>query len=279
MIHPDRIIRLRDFATTVTSYRGQAVKPATRKRKTLASELQLLLDTQVGERDGLAPFVKKYPQVLKLALLRYEGGVVRGIPEFKFGNELQADFVFLTAFSGGFIVKFVELESSTDRILNKDGRMSARFNHAYSQIQSWKEYVQHRIKGTALGIELERQFCEKEVLYPSLRGTNPFDNTSRYPLSNPDCMLAFEYAIVIGRRASLSTAEIARKGSLWPEHTEVVSWDRLLDAAHSFLPNGKPAPEPPYSPPSPEELALIKEFFTKKGAALPTWLTPSPKSH
>ena len=82
-------------------------------------------------------------------------------------------------------------------------------------------------------------------------------------------MLVFEYAIVIGRRATLRAAEIARKGSLWPEHIEVVSWDRLLDAAQSFLPNGKPAPEPPYSPPSPEELELIKEFFAGKGNGLP----------
>lgn len=165
----------------------------------------------MGERAGLAPFVKKYPQVLKQALLSGEGSLVRGIAEFKFGNELQADFVFLTAFSGGFIVKFVELESSTDKILNKDGSMSARFNHAYSQIQSWKEYVQHRLKGTMLGIELERQFREKEILYPSLRGTNPFDNSNYFTLSHPDCMLLFEYAIVIGSRATLSTAEIARK--------------------------------------------------------------------
>lgn len=76
---------------------------------TLAHKLQKLHDEKIGERAGLAPFVKKYPQVLKRALLRYEGGMVRGISEFKFGNELQADFVFLTAFSGGFIVKFVEL--------------------------------------------------------------------------------------------------------------------------------------------------------------------------
>ena len=238
--------------------------------KTLAHKLQKLLDEKIGERAGLAPFVKKYPQVLKRALLRYEGGMVRGISEFKFGNELQADFVFLTAFSGGFIVKFVELESSTDRILNKSGAMSARFNHAYSQIQSWKEYVQHRIKGTALGLELERQFCEKEVLDPTLRGTNPFGNTSRYPLSNPDCMLVFEYAIVIGRRASLSTAEIARKGILWPEHTEVLSWDRLLDAAQEFLPNGKPSPKAPYSQLRPEELVLMKDVFANKGSVLPT---------
>lgn len=253
-------------------------RKAASTRKTLATKLQALLDAGVGERDGLAPFVKKFPQVLKQALLAGEGGLVRGIAEFKFGNELQADFVFLTAFSGGSIVKFVELESSTDKILNEDGRMSARFNHAYSQIQSWKEYVQHRIKGTSLGIELERQFREKEVLDPSLRGTNPFDNTNHFPLTHPDCMLLFEYAIVIGRRATLSAAEIARKGSLWPEHTEVVSWDRLVDSAKEFLPSGKPVPEPPYSPPSPEELALMREFFAMIGSALPTWLTLPPES-
>lgn len=223
--------------------------------KTLANVLQKLLDEKVGERAGLAPFVKEYPQVLKHALLGQGNDLVRGIAEFKFGNELQADFVFLTAFSGGFIVKFVELESSTDRILTKDGRMSARFNHAYCQIQSWKEYVQHRLKGVQLGIELERQFREKEVLYKSLRGTNPFDNSDHFPLSHPDCMLLFEYAIVIGRRPTLNAAEIARKGTLWAEHTAIISWDRIVEAASGFHSNGKPKPPEPYNPPTPEDEA------------------------
>jgi hypothetical protein len=241
-------------------------KPKQSHPKTLAAELQKLLDEKIGEREGLAPFVKKYPQVLKRALLGEGSDLVRGIAEFKFGNELQADFVFLSAFSGGFIVQFVELESSTDNILNKNGRMSARFNHAYSQIQSWQEYVQHRTKGVTLGIELERQFCAKELLYPSLRGTKPFDNTAHFPLSNPDCMLLFEYAIVIGRRATLSGAEVARKGSLWPTHTKVVSWDRVVDTARLFLPSGKELPPEPYIPPTLEEEAAMSEaleFFKK----------------
>ncbi|MEZ5384205.1 MAG: DUF4263 domain-containing protein [Prosthecobacter sp.] len=208
----------------------------------MADKLQKLLDEKIGEREGLAPFVKKYPQVLKTALLRYEGGWVRGIAEFKFGNELQADFVFLTAFSGGFIIKFVELESSIDKILNLKGTMSAKFNHAYCQVQSWKEYVQHRAKGVDLGLELERQFREKEILELTRRGSNPLEHTTRYPLSNPDCTLVFQYAIVIGRRESLTTKEIARKGTLSDEQVEVVSWDRLLDAATEFRSNGEKMP-------------------------------------
>lgn len=237
------------------------MKPrANSRRRTLANKLQVLLNAGTGEREGLAPFVKKYPQVLKSALLRCGGEVVRGIAEFKFGNELQADFVFLSSFSSGFFVKFVELESSTDKILNKDGRMSARFNHAYGQILAWKEFVRHRTKGVTLGIELERQFREKETLEPALRGINPFDNTAHFPLTHPSCTLLFEYAIVIGRRASLTAAEAARKGSLWDEHVEIVSWDRLADAALNFLPNGKPMPPMPHDPSDSEEPAPMKEL-------------------
>lgn len=217
-------------------------KPKQSLPNTLADKLQTLLDEKIGEREGLAPFVKNYPQVLKRALMPYEGGLVRGISEFKFGNEFQADFVFLTAFSGGFIIKFVELESSTDKILNVKGKMSARFNHAYCQIQSWKEYVRHRAKGAALALELERQFREKEILEPTKRGSDPIDHTTRYPLSNSDCTLIFQYAIVIGRRENLTTKEIARKGTLSDEQVEVVSWDRLLDAAAGFRSNGDKIP-------------------------------------
>lgn len=248
-------------------------------RKTLANKLQALQDDRIGERDGLAPFVKKYPQVLKRALMRYEGGWVRGISEFKFGNELQADFVFLTAFSGGFIIKFVELKSSTDKILNKNGKMSARFNHAYSQVQSWKEYVQHRAKGADLGLELERQFREKEILDPSSRGMNPIDHTTRFPLTNPDCMLLFEYAIVIGRRETLATAEVARKGTLSSEQLEVVSWDRLVDAASEFLPNGEQRSSRPLKPMTPEEIQMWTQAAKPDRFVWPVWLTPSPKSH
>lgn len=233
-------------------------KPKYRKR-TLADKLQKLLSSGVGERAGLAPFVKSYPQVLKRAVMPYEGAIVRGISEFRFGSELRADFVLLTGFSGGFIVNMIELEPSTVNLLNKNGSMAARFNHAYSQIQRWEEYASHRSKGAAFGLELERQFREREILVPSLRGRNPIDNTARFPLSSVDSHLWLQYTIVIGRRESLTPAEIARKGVLMREQQiEVMSWDRLMDAARGFLPSGKPIP---YVPPTVEDTKELDAFI------------------
>jgi hypothetical protein len=226
------------------------------RRRTLADELQKLLDLKVGERAGLAPFAKQFPQVVSAALTPNEGGLVRGVSEFRFGSELRADFVLLTAFSGGFIIKFVEFEPSTETILKPDGSMTRRFNHAYNQVLSWQEFVRHRAKGSSFGLELERQFREQEILVPRLRGENPFDNTGRYPLSHPHCELWVECAIVIGRRNDLTHPENARKGSLASQQITVVSWDRLVDAARAFLPNGKPFPTR-YTPPT---LAVEKEL-------------------
>jgi hypothetical protein len=227
------------------------------KSRTLAGNLQKLLDAKVGERAGLAPFVKRFPQVLRAAVMPHEGGTVRGVSEFRLGSELRADFVLLKGFSGGFVVTMVELEPATATLLKKDGSMTQRFNHAVSQVQQWKEFIGHRSKGRIVALELERQFREREVLAPWLRGQNPFDNTALFPLSHEECCLYTQYVIVIGRR-SLSVSENARKRTLREGLIEVVSWDRLLDAARCFLPNGKPA--------SPERHKLSKQVDLARSA-------------
>ena len=217
-------------------------------RRTLADTLQKLLDDKVGERDGLAPFVKRHPAVLRDALMPHEWHQVRGVAEFRMGNELKADFVLLIGFSGGFIVNMVELESSTDRLLTKNGEYTRRFNHAYSQVQRWQEYARHPAKAMALKLELERQFREHEALVPWLKGESPIDNTAHYPLNHPESALWLHYTIVIGRRQTLTDAEVARKGTLRQGLIEVVSWDRLLDAAQRYFPKGRKIPLKLYDP-------------------------------
>lgn len=211
-------------------------------RKTLADTLQLLLDSGAGEREMLMPFVKQFPQVIRAALMPTETATVRGIAEFQFGNELRADFVLLQGVSGGFYVKLIEFKSAADRLLNKDGNLRRTFNRACSQIHSWKEYIRNPARGMSLNLELERQFREREILAPGLRGSNPIDNTAKFPLCHVNCQLMLDYAIVIGRH-SRTHAEFARIRTLKDELIDVVSWDRLLGAAYGFSRNGKPVPD------------------------------------
>lgn len=193
----------------------------------LAPELKALIDSATTEREILRWLKQKenawiLPPALKVAPFgKY------AVPEFPFGTDYRADFVVMAPFSGGFDVQFIEMEPPNAPLFTQDGRPAARLAGALTQVRDWKMYVD-RNRDTVLN-ELSK-FAEKEEVLFGRKST--ILDSAGWPLYHPKALINWCYHIVIGRRASLSEEQLAKKAAFYQyERVEVMTYDRLIDAA------------------------------------------------
>ncbi|AHF94125.1 hypothetical protein OPIT5_06075 [Opitutaceae bacterium TAV5] len=153
------------------------------------------------------------------------------ISQFKFGTDFVADFVAFGAFSGACCFHFVELEPPGERLFTQNGVAAKRFNGALAQISAWKIFVEkHREEVLR---ELAKVFSQRELVF-GRKGEEPTDTTGM-PLYDPCQWIVWDYHIVIGRRDSLSKAELGKKSAyLTQAEVDVMTYDRLLDQARAF---------------------------------------------
>jgi len=216
----------------------------------LEKELSLIINRTTGERSVLR-FLAKHPKIVYWAFYRPAGHGTYVVKELPFGSHYKADFVISMASSGMWEVHMIELEPPNDRVINKDGTPSHRFNKAISQIHDWAYYIE---KNRVSFREDLSDWCMKHDLF-GLHGKKrtPCNYTGN-KLRDPDTHIRLYYHIVIGRREHI-TREQRRKMnqiSYRTDHLEVCTYGRLLDIARN-LDKSEANPKEPVSLENTEE--------------------------
>ena len=187
-------------------------------------ELRKAIETSAGER-SVHRELEATPWMMLRLFERSYGGYV--ISHFAFGDEFEADFVVLRAFSGGWHVHFVELEPPSLSPFNKAGDYSPRMNHAAGQIRRWKLFVGRPEKRLYLISQLVRAAQTRELIYRDGRmPTCP----AGWSFDDPRSMHLFCFHVVMGRRQHLDDTLMTRKaGLVQTDGFELITYDRVLE--------------------------------------------------
>src|SRR5438093_12908675 len=92
------------------------------------------LEVSDGERSVHA-FLKRHPQLLVTAF-NYGWNHIFLVPEFQLGAKLRADFVLFGGYSGGWSVRFIELEPVGARLFLYNGTLSHEVLNCIRQISA-----------------------------------------------------------------------------------------------------------------------------------------------
>jgi hypothetical protein len=183
------------------------------------------LEASDGERTVHA-FLKRDPQLLVTAF-NYGWNHIFLVPEFQLGTKLRADFVLFGGYSGGWNVRFIELEPVGARLYLKDGTPSKELRIAMRQISDWREYI--RVHEAHLRDELSRAMVSKNAYQVRHKAV------SRYlekKIRDPHDIIHWYGQIVIGRRDRLSEDEQRRRSrGIDLIDAEIATYDRLVDVA------------------------------------------------
>jgi hypothetical protein len=150
------------------------------------------------------------------------------IPQFQFGPDYRADFVILSLHSGAWNACFIELKSPSARLYLRDGTESRALRTALRQVKDWSRWIERDqsrlVEALHRGVRLAREKGE------SIPENPPGPGLGR--LFDPGTVILTAYAIVIGRRATLSGVDNERRANelQWSRRVEIVTYDRLLSA-------------------------------------------------
>lgn len=186
------------------------------------------LESSDGER-AIHAFLKRNPQLLVTAF-NYGWNHIFLVPEFQLGTTLRADFVLFGGYSGGWSVRFIELEPVGARLYLKNGTPSKALRLAMTQISDWREYI--RVNEAHLRFELSRVMVSKNIYQVRHR------TISRYlekHMRDPQDSVEWHAHIVIGRRKNLTADEQRRRtrGHSFLD-AEIATYDRLIDIAEKL---------------------------------------------
>lgn len=202
------------------------VRPATKGK--LTKEYDKALRSSDGERVA-ADFLKKNPLILFWSFFSMGGHCHYVVPEFGLGKSLRCDFVLIQSHSGGYEVKFIELEPVSDQLFNKNRTPSRRLRIAQKQIHDWQNYIHD--EPASIRYQLAEAVTKFDLLYDG-RGRREPMNFAGCDLRDPKSFIHFHYHIVIGRRSELSkTNRYLKSSHNYFGDIELVSYDRLLDVA------------------------------------------------
>ncbi|WPJ95394.1 DUF4263 domain-containing protein [Coraliomargarita algicola] len=191
-------------------------------------ELKNILDSEDGER-ALCRFIKENPFVLRESL-QFMGHPTRVVEEFPIGNDYRADFVVLAPFSGAFEIKLIEIEPPSSPFFNKNGSLSQRANKALEQVNSWNTYIKKNQKQFLK--DIERYAQEKDLIRDH---TEPMTCSAGWSIHHPRMSLYFSYDIIMGRRASLTDAQLEKKADfLNNNNVALVTSDRLFQGTEKI---------------------------------------------
>lgn len=117
------------------------------------------------------------------------------------GSEFIPDFLLCYRNSRGFNWVLVEIESPTKPPLNKAGRIAVKLNEAQGQISDWRIWLRQNISYAQSQLGLRQIDAEIPAV------------------------------IIIGRRYMIESKNAARYRELSNGSTQVMTFDRLIDAA------------------------------------------------
>jgi len=161
---------------------------------------------------------------------------------------------------------FIELEPPNERMFTNEGVMAKRLNRASSQVDSWRIFIE-RNRDTVLR-DLARYAKDKDLI----RGPSESEPTCHvgWPLYHPKSWLHIHYDIVIGKRSNLSPRDIEAKSAFKENHnTELMTYDRFIDAAERFYNNQINQNEPNKALEGPRENACHESCLRRLRAKHP----------
>ena len=180
----------------------------------------------VGGERAVHACLKRYQRPLWVAFA-HGWNAIMVVPEFRFGRRYRADFLVLSSHSAALHATMVELESSTARLYTKAGAESKALTVALRQVKDWHAWVsdfpdQFRRE---VADEIDRAATEDR------RVSRLGRDVLRAELLDHRTALLSHFAIVIGRRHSLSPEDAQRRGgeSRWRTGLEITTYDRLLE--------------------------------------------------
>lgn len=113
-----------------------------------------------------------------------------------------------------------------NRLFTRSGNPAKLLAGALTQINNWKIFVEKE-RQTVLK-ELSKFATKRELLWKWHRIIT--DNVG-WPLYHPQLWAKWSYHIIIGRRSTLSDRDLERKASYEAHDIDIVTYDRLIDAA------------------------------------------------
>jgi hypothetical protein len=185
---------------------------------------ELLRAVKRGSERAVHAFLKRQPRPLCVAFA-HGWNKILPLSEFCFGRDFRADFLIVSAHSGGWYACFVELESPAAHFYLRDGSESKVLKVALRQVKDWAIWLQQN--GTQFRREL-RDNLERAAKADPRIAVDP-TNLAASHLLDPRTVIHNHFAVVIGRRDALRPQDQVRRAH--EGAAEIVTYDRLLDIA------------------------------------------------
>ncbi len=151
------------------------------------------------------------------------------INEFRVGQRYRCDFLLVSVLSGAVHATFIELKPPDGPLYVKDGSESLCLKRGLRQLKDWSMWVRSHPGEfrDAVADHIDR-LAVNDPRVPSHRR-----RFIQGELRDSRIALIDNYAVVIGRRKSLSPDDNARRGyeQNWSRMVEIVTYDRFLDIA------------------------------------------------
>jgi hypothetical protein len=193
-------------------------------------ELREIIENGLGEH-AVMNYLAKHPSVVRWAFSKTGGHSAFVLKEFPFGCRYRADFVVLTSRSGAWEIQMIEFEPPNDRVINKDGTPSQRFNKAISQIHDWKSYIEKN--PIQIRQDLSDWCVKKDILGFFSDDEPPCSDAGDY-LHDPNTCIWYHYHIVIGRRDKISKEQRRKMNQYYATPADVHTYGLILDIAANF---------------------------------------------
>jgi hypothetical protein len=218
----------------------------------LRNKLEKILQSNSGEH-SISTFLASYPEIVRWAFCKTGGHQTYVLKEFPFGSRYRADFVVPFSSSGGWDIHMIELKSPDDKVINKDGTPSRRFNKALAEVYDWNAFIEQNPYSVRRDLS---DWCIKRDLLGIYGKYGPPSNYTGNYLHDPTTYIDYHYHIVIGRRDFIDDAKRIKMNQYSRGmHIEIRTYGRFLDCAaeidrhHSYeretrFGSGRPAMHP-----------------------------------
>lgn len=186
----------------------------------------LLRAIETGGERAVHSHLKRFQRPLWVAFA-HGWNAIMVAPEFRFGRRYRADFLVLSSHSGALHASMIEWEPPSSLLYTRRGSESRRLTGALRQVKDWNAWVDDYPEQFRREVadEIERT-AKQDRRVPRYR-----HDSLRSDLLDGRTALLSHFAIVIGRRATLTAEDARRRGgeSRWRRGVEIATYDRFLD--------------------------------------------------
>jgi hypothetical protein len=195
--------------------------PRAKRAKPISEQFREIAFTENATEQQVHSFLKKYPYVL-IQLVNRSWNYFQLFSEFRMGSDFRADFLVLSADSGMWHARFIELEGPHDRVYTKERLPTRKLNWAIRQTDDWRrfanEYRQALAHELAKLVRTRNSHAQNKLMGKGVKAD--------VELEHPQTYIEFYYHVVIGNSESFSDEE--RTAHARYSHSDnVMTYDRL----------------------------------------------------